>query len=817
MSLPLSTAEVVCYFAITALFLGFFSAPLFLWSIAVAAVASQFELTPVAWGLLGAFLLVFNIPVLRQKVVSKHLLGLLKKLNVMPAISETEKTALEAGTTWVDKELFSGKPNFRSILEEPYKKVSGEELEFLNGPVEELCRNVSDWDVYQQKELPDHVWAFLKQKRFFGMIIPKKYGGLEFSAVAHSEVVAKLSAHSTALGVTVMVPNSLGPAELLIHYGTEEQKNYYLPRLARGEEIPCFALTEPEAGSDAGSISSHGEVFKGDDGKLYIKLNWEKRYITLAAVSTVIGLAIKLRDPNKLLGPKRKEGITCLLVPAKTPGVVLGRRHDPMGVPFYNCPTWGKDVVVSIDNIIGGADGAGRGWLMLMECLAAGRSISLPAQTTGIAKMLSRVTSAYASVRKQFGVSIGQFEGIEEPLARVFGLTYILESSRLFTVNAVDKGVKPSVVSAIAKYNSTELGRKVINDGMDILGGAAISRGPRNPIANSYMATPISITVEGANILTRCMIVFGQGAIRCHPFAYNELKSIEENNVPDFDRAFWGHVGFTIRNLCRSIVLSVTRGYFASVPGGYEAKYYRKLSWASASFAVMADMALGALGGSLKFREKITGRFADILSWMYLGTATLRRFREEGCKKEHRIYLDWSMQYALNQIQEAFDGLYANFPLKGLRWFFAGPIYFWSRMNRIGHLPSDRLGERVAKSFLQPSATRDYLTPGVYISTDVSRGIARYEHAFRLMHETSRIHKAISKAYKQKIIQKGPTMTMIKAALEANIITQNEANQAIKAEEAIHEAISVDSFSLDEYMKIGVTPIPKPQKVAAVM
>jgi acyl-CoA dehydrogenase len=817
MSLPLSTAELVLCFSLTALFLGFFSAPFWAWSLAIAAAASQADLPIVAWGVLGVFLVVFNIPALRQALVSRHLLGLLKKLNVMPAISETEKTALEAGTTWVDKELFSGKPNFNAILAEPYKKVSGEELDFLNGPVEELCRIVSDWDIYQQRELPDHVWAFLKQKRFFGMIIPKKYGGLEFSAVAHSEVVAKLSAHSTTLGVTVMVPNSLGPAELLNHYGTEEQKNYYLPRLARGEEIPCFALTEPEAGSDAGSIASHGEVFKGDDGKLYVKLNWEKRYITLAAVSTVIGLAIKLRDPNKLLGKKKDLGITCMLVPAKTAGVVLGKRHDPMGVPFYNCPTWGKDVVVSIDNIIGGIEGAGRGWLMLMECLAAGRSISLPAQTTGIAKMLTRVTSGYAAVRKQFGVPIGQFEGIEEPLARIFGMTYILESSRLFTVNAVDKGVKPSVVSAIAKFNSTEMGRKIINDSMDVLGGAAISRGPRNPIANSYTATPISITVEGANILTRCMIIFGQGAIRCHPFAYNELKSIEENNVPGFDAAFWGHVGFTIRNLCRSIVLSVTRGFFAAVPGGYEAKYYRKLAWASASFAVMSDIALGALGGSLKFREKITGRFADILSWMYLGTATLRRFREEGCKKEHRIFLDWAMQYSLHQIQEAFDGLYANFPLKGMRWFFAGPIYYWSHMNRIGHLPSDALGAVVARSLQQPSETREFLTPGVHIPSDVTKGVARYEHALRLMHETARIHKAITKAYKQKIIPKGPTLGMIKAALDANIITHNEANQAIKAEEAIHEAITVDHFTLDEYAQIGSMPGKMPPRVAANM
>ena len=501
-------------FALAAIGLGFVGAKLSVWTIFIATGLILLGINPVVLVLVLVPLILFNIKPVRRALVTKTLVNILKKLNILPEISETERVALEAGSTWVDKEIFSGKPDFKAIAREPYKKISGEALDFINGPCEEVCKMVDDWDVYKKGDLPKEVWDYLKKEKFFGMIISKEYGGLGFSAIANSEVVAKLSSRSAPLAITVMVPNSLGPAELLSHYGTKEQKEHYLPRLADGREIPCFALTEPGAGSDAGGMTSNGVVFKDSDGSIKIRLNWEKRYITLAAVATVLGLAVKLKDPDNLLGKGKFPGITCVLVPADSKGVILGQRHNPMGVPFYNCPTRGEDVVVGIDQIIGGAEYAGRGWQMLMECLAVGRSISLPAQSTGGTKLVARVAGAYSAIRKQFGLEIGKFEGIEEPLARIGGFSYLLEASRIFTVGAVDSGIKPSVVSAIAKYNSTELFRTAINDGMDILGGAAISRGPRNILANGYIAAPIGITVEGANILTRSMIIFGQSGSR---------------------------------------------------------------------------------------------------------------------------------------------------------------------------------------------------------------------------------------------------------------------------------------------------------------
>jgi acyl-CoA dehydrogenase len=779
--------------------LGFLGAKLLIWTIYTAVLFWLFGFGPAAWIIVGVPLVLFNIKPLRRILVSKTLVNILKKLNILPEISETERVALEAGTTWVDKELFSGKPNFKSIAQEPYKKVSGEELEFIEGAVEKVCQMVDDWDVYQKGDLPQDVWDFLKKEKFFGMIIPKEYGGLGFSAVANSEVVAKLSTRSGPLAITVMVPNSLGPAELLMHYGTEEQKDYYLPRLADGREIPCFALTEPEAGSDAGSMTSTGEVFKGEDGELYLKLNWDKRYITLAAVSTVIGLALKLRDPQNLLGKGEDLGITCVLVPANTPGVVLGRRHNPMGVPFFNCPTNGHDVVVSVNQIIGGQAGAGRGWQMLMESLAVGRSISLPAQSTGGAKAVARVTGAYAAIRKQFGIEIGKFEGIEEPLARIGGIAYLLEASRLFTVGAVDSGIKPSVVSAIAKYNSTELFRHVINDGMDILGGAAISRGPRNLLAHAYIATPIGITVEGANILTRSMIIFGQGAIRCHPYAYKELKSLTDGDLSGFDDAFWSHVGFVTRNGFRALLLSLSRGYLASVPGGPLKSYYRRLAWASASFSFMADVALGVYGGGLKLREKITGRFADVLSWMYLATATIHRFEKEGRRPEHLPYAQWALQYALARIQESFEGIYANIDVPLAKPLFRGPIAWWARMNSFGSMPTDRTSLKVARGLQEPGALRDSLTEGIFIPQSKEEALGRYEHTLKLVTEANEVYKKVIKAVKAKQLPKGKPMTLLAKAAEAGIISQEDVTLVKKAEEARADAIQVDSFSLESF------------------
>lgn len=789
---------------------GFIGAPLVVWTAATAALMWLLGASAAWWIIIGVPLLFLNLPPLRQQLLTRSIVAALRKLNILPEISETEQIALQAGTTWVDKDLFSGKPDLaRIIKKERYVKLSGEELAFVNGPVEELCRMVSDWQIWQDKDLPKAVWDYIKKERFLGMIIPKEYGGLGFSAMAHSEVIAKIGSRSMPAAVTVMVPNSLGPAELLTHYGTDKQKNHYLPRLARGEEIPCFALTEPNAGSDAGSMVSTGEVFKGDDGQIYVRLNWRKRYITLAAISTLIGLAVRLRDPKNLLGKGEDLGITCLLVPSTTKGVVLGKRHDPMGVPFFNCPTEGHDVVVSIDQIIGGADGAGHGWKMLMECLAAGRSISLPAQSTGGSKVATRVVSAYGTIRRQFGISIAKFEGIEEPLARIYGFTYLMEAMRIFTAGAVDQGMKPSVVSAIAKYNATELSRKVINDAMDVLGGAAISRGPRNTLANGYIATPIGITVEGANILTRSMIIFGQGAIRCHPYAFAEVTALGENDIKGFDRAFWGHVGFVIRNTCRAILLSVTRGRLAAVPGGPLAPYYRKLAWSSATFSVLADIALGGLGGSLKFREKITGRFADILSWMYLATSTMKRFETEGRRKEHQIFAEWALQYCFARMQDAYDGLFANFDIPVLSKFFAGPVQLWSRLNRLGQDPSDKLGHKLVTAMDRPSQVRDDLTEGMFISKDLNDAIGRYENAFKLVCDSQEIFKKIVKASKEKKISKGRPEKLVDEAIAAGVITKEEASIARAAEIARNDAIQVDSYKLEDYRAGVAEAAPK--------
>lgn len=780
--------------------LGFFGAPLLVWTLFLAGSAWYLDAPVWLMALGGVTLLILNIKPIRAAVVSSNVMKFMKAANIMPVISQTEKVALEAGTTWVDGELFSGKPDFEKINAELYPTLTKEEQDFLNGPVEEICRMTDDWKVSTEKDLPKEVWDYLKKERFWGLIIPKEYGGREVSGYCNSAVVAKLSSRSITLAISVMVPNSLGPAELLVHYGTDAQKKYYLPRLARGEEIPCFALTEPGAGSDAGSITSNGVLFKGDDGKLYVKLNWNKRYITLASIATLLGLAFKLRDPQNLLGRGEDLGITCALIPTTTKGVVLGKRHVPMGVPFYNCPTEGHDVVVSADQIIGGVDGAGHGWKMLMECLAAGRSISLPAQSTGGSKMVMRVAGAYAMVRKQFGLSIGKFEGIEEVLARIGGMTYVLEAMRSFTCGAVNSGFKPSVISAIAKYNATEMGRKIIIDGMDVLGGAGISKGPRNLLASTYIASPIGITVEGANILTRTMIIFGQGAIRCHPYAYKEVTALQNNDVKEFDHNLFKHIGFVVRNACRALVLSLTRGFLASTPqAGAGSRYYQKLSWASASFAFMADVAMGSFGGDLKRREKLTGRFADILSWMYIAASTLRRYEAVGRPKDELPFFHWGMNYAFNEIQKGFDGIYENMDIPVVGALFRGPIALWSRFNRIGHMPSDSLGALIAARMQEPGELRDRLTDGIFIPREAHESFARLENAFKLAHESNGIAHKIRSAVHKKVIPKGRIEQQVEAAIKANVITAEEAQILKRAEEARNDVIQVDSFHQEDF------------------
>lgn len=787
---------------VVALGLGYFGVPLWVWALAGGAALYGFAAPVWLWIVFAGLALLMNIPVLRRLVFTGPVMRLLNALHFLPTISETEQTAIEAGNVWVEGELFSGKPDFKRILREPYPDLTPEERAFLDGPVEELCAVTRDWDVFQTRKLPDEAWEIIKRDRFFGMIIPKQYGGLEFSPMANSAVVQKLSSRCSPLATTVMVPNSLGPAELLIHYGTQQQRDYYLPRLATGEEIPAFALTEPNAGSDAGAIRSEGVVFKGEDGALYVRLNWTKRYITLAAISTVLGLAFKLRDPENLLGKGTNLGITCALIPTRTEGVVLGRRHDPLGVPFYNCPTDGHDVVVPIDAIIGGADGAGQGWRMLMESLAAGRGISLPASASGGIKLIYRVASAHAKVRKQFGLPIGLFEGIEEPLARIGGSSYIMEAARRYTAGAIAQGKAPAVVSAIAKYNFTELQRKAINDGMDILGGNAISWGPRNLLATVYINTPIGITVEGANILTRSLMIFGQGAIRSHPFIYDEIQGLMQRDAKTFDVAFTNHIGHTVRNKIRAFMLSLTRGRIASSPvGGHAARYWRRLAWASASFAFMADVALIGLGGTLKRKEKITGRFADIFSWLYLIAATLRRYEAEGRPKEDRPYLDWSMQFGFGQIQTAFDGLYKNFDVPLIGWIFKGPVAFWSRLNTFSNGPADKVGHEVARLMQTPGEQRRRLSDGIYAPESPGEAFGRLERAFRMAYHGDLVAKKITRAVRAGSLPKGRPEALVDQALEAGVISGEEARVLRDAEAARNEAIQVDSFTLEEYMK----------------
>lgn len=778
--------------------LGYVGAPLLAWSVAILLLLAGFAAPTAVIGVVAVLLVIFNLKPLRRVLVTNFVMKIMK--GFMPKISDTERTALEAGVVWVEKDLFSGKPDLKKLVNEPYPQLTAEEQAFLNGPVERLCASVNDFDVWNKGDLSPETWKILKEERFLGMIIPKEFGGLGFSALAHSEVIMKLSSRSVPLCVSAMVPNSLGPAELLIHYGTEEQKKHLLPRLASGEEIPCFALTEPLAGSDAGSLTSDGVLFKGDDGKLYMRLQWNKRWITLAAISTVLGLAFRLRDPQNLLGKGEDLGITCALIPSNTPGVVLGKRHDPLGVPFYNCPTQGKDVVVSVDTIVGGIDGAGKGWKMLMECLAAGRGISLPAQSAGGAKMVARVASNHAVVRKQFGVSIGAFEGVEEPLGRIGSYNYIIEAMRKYTCGALDQGIKPPVITAIAKYNATELVRKSVIDGMDILGGSGISCGPRNLLAHSYIAQPIGITVEGANIMTRTLIIFGQGALRAHPYAFKEVAAVEKGDVAGFDDAFWGHIGHVVRNMCRSIVLSLTRGQLASSPvSGPTAKYWKKISWASATFAIMSDIAMGSLGGSLKLREKITGRFADVLSWMYMGTAVLRRFEAEGRLAEDLPFVKYSMDLAFANIQKGFDGIFKNIGVPGLGWFFGCVIGSWSHLNSIGSESCDKVSHEISQLLMTDSAQRNRLTEGLYYPTDINEAMGRQDAAFRAVKQSEAIEKKIYKAVKAKQIAKVKGPAIVGVALKAGVITQDEVAVLEKAQALRLDAIMVDDFTLEEY------------------
>ncbi len=750
---------------------------------------------------------VLFVPALRRAVITGPVFALYKQ--ILPPMSQTEKEALEAGTVWWDGELFSGKPDWATLLAYPVPKLTAEEQSFVDNECEELCRLADEWDTTQiHQDLSPAAWRYVKDKGFLGMIIPKKYGGLEFSAYAHSCVVQKLSTKCSAAAVSVMVPNSLGPAELILHYGTDEQKNHYLPRLAKGLEIPAFALTSPWAGSDAASIPDVGIVCKGQwQGREVVgmRVTWDKRYITLGPICSVLGLAFRMFDPDKLLGEAEDVGITCALVPAGHPGVDLGRRHWPLNAVWQNGPTSGKEVFMPLDWIIGGPPMAGQGWRMLMECLAAGRSISLPSSNTGMAKLAVRGTGGYARVRSQFKTPIGKFEGIEEPLARMGGNLYLMDAARTMTAGAIDLGEKPSVVSAIVKYHVTERARKVVNDAMDVQGGKAICMGPNNFIARAYQQIPVSITVEGANILTRSLIVFGQGAIRCHPFVLKEFLAVRERDdakaLRDFDAALTGHIGFTVSNAVRTLVMGVTGSHFVSVPDDIApetTRYYQQLTRFSSAFAFLADVSMLLLGGDLKRKEKLSARLGDILSLMYLCSATLKRYESEGRQEADAPLMHWAIWDAMFAAQNAFEGVIANYPNKLVGWLLHRMIF---PLGRPYVVPSDHLGHQVAKLLIEPSETRDRLTAGMYAPRREDDAIGVIELALDATLAAEKVEAKIRVAEKAgKIAGRaaaGSATQLARHAVEAGVITVDELALIELRNRLRDKVIHVDDFPMD--------------------
>jgi len=751
---------------------------------------------------------VLFVPILRRLIISNTVLNVFRKM--LPQISETEQEALDAGTVWWEGDLFSGKPDWDKLLSYPKPILSNEEEAFLAGPVEQLCAMLDEWYItHELHDLPPEVWQFIKDNGFFGLIIPKQYGGYGFSALAHSQIVMKIGSRSGTAAVTVMVPNSLGPAELLLHYGTEEQKSLYLPRLAKGHEIPCFALTSPDAGSDAGAIPDFGIVCYGEhDGKqdvLGIRVTWEKRYITLGPVATLLGLAFQLHDPDHLLKGKVDLGITLALIPTNTPGVEIGRRHFPLNGAFQNGPNSGKDVFIPMEWVIGGREGVGVGWRMLMNCLAAGRSISLPATSTGAAKFVVRTTGAYARVRKQFNLPIGYFEGVEEALARIGGNTYMMNAARVNTAGAIDMGEQPSVISAIVKYHLTERARQAVDDAMDIHGGKGICMGPNNYLARGYQQMPVSITVECANILTRSMIIFGQGAIRCHPYILKEIKAAQNKNLTqasqEFDEALVGHALYSFRNCTASLVYGIFGQFIKrDIPESTTqatATYYQQLTRYSTNFALIADVALLKLGGTLKRKERLSARLGDVLSLLYLCSATLRQFENDHRPEADLPLLHWSMQDAIYQLQQALDELLNNFPENFVMVACLRGLIF--PLGKRATPPSDQLSHEVARLMLQPGTVRDRLTEGVYIpqqsNNKMDEPVADLEQALQCAIETDALEAKLREV--TRAIVSVPGRDDIDQALAKNFISSEEATQLKQMKQLRRKVIMVDDFTVD--------------------
>jgi acyl-CoA dehydrogenase len=760
---------------------------------------------------------LLNVKPFRQTFVTRPFLRTYKRL--LPSMSTTEKEALEAGTVWWDGELFTGGPHWHKLMSAKPPRLSAEEQAFLDGPCEELCHMLDEWTItHVLGDLPPHVWDFIKSRGFFAMIIPKKYGGLEFSAYAHSCVLVKIGSRSTVASSTIAVPNSLGPAELLLHYGTEEQKKHYLPRLARGEEVPCFALTGPRAGSDAASLPDTGIVCKGMfQGRevIGLRLNFNKRYITLAPIATVVGLAFRMFDPDKLLGDKVDYGITCALIPRHTPGVSIGRRHFPLNVPFQNGPIQGRDVFVPLDYIIGGVAMAGQGWRMLVEQLSVGRCISLPSNTTGGAKAGVYATGAYARIRRQFNMPIGKFEGVEQVIARMAARTYIMDAGRSVTAGAIDGGEKPSVPSAMLKYHVTEMGRTVANDAMDIHGGKGICLGPRNYLGRGYEVVPVAITVEGANILTRSLIIFGQGAVRCHPFVLREMSAARDPNrergLEEFDRALFGHIGFTISNAVRSLVMAITLSRFTRVPDtGATRRYFQHINRFSASFAFAVDVAMLTLGGYLKKKENLSARLGDVLSNMYLASMVLKHHENQGRPDEDLPLVDWACRSLLYNAQEQLHSFLRNFPHRPLAAFMRLLIF---PRGLTYSAPSDRQGRAVAELVMNTTEARERLCRHIYRTVEPGNPVGLLQEALTLAPQAEALEKRIRvEGVKTGRVTALDLPGQIAQAQATGILTETEAALLRDYDRKVMDLINVDDFASHE---LGVAAQPEPARSSA--
>lgn len=772
----------------------------------------------VLWAVFLCIAIPLNLPDVRRNSISKPMFAWFKK--VLPPISDTEQEALDAGTVWWDGELFSGRPDWSRLHSFPKPTLTEEERLFMDGPVEELCRMTDEWQVTTElQDLSQESWKYIRSNGFFGLIIPKEYGGKGFSAYAHSQIAMKLASRSGDLGTTVMVPNSLGPAELLMQFGTEEQKQHYLPRLADGTDIPCFALTSTDAGSDAGAMPDKGIVCKGQwEGKevIGLKVTWEKRYITLGPVATILGLAFKIFDPDHLIGEEEERGISLALIPTDTEGVEIGRRHFPLNAAFMNGPNSGKDVFIPMEYLIGGQERIGQGWKMLMNCLSVGRSISLPAGSTGAAKMASMTTGAYARIRKQFNLPIGEFEGIQEALARIGGNTYVMNAARTMTAGAVDLGEKPSVLSGVVKYHLTERMRTCINDAMDVHGGKGICMGPKNYLGRGYQSIPISITVEGANILTRNMMIFGQGAIRCHPYVLKEMQATQDPDenaaLERFDQLLFEHVGFALGNASGSLLLGLTGGRLAKNPGNAETSgYYAQLSRLAAAFATLTDVTMLTLGGELKRRERISARLGDVLSNLYMASATLKHYQDQDCPEEDLPFVQWGVEDLLAKTEQAMYEVLLNFPNRAVGMLLR-PIIF--PLGRRLTPPSDLVGAEIARRLMTPGAARDRLLDGCYRSNDPEDVTGLLNSTLDKVIIADPLELRLSKAIRSGELEHDSEADMVEVAAEAGVISPEEAEQIRSARLARDAVIAVDDFSKEEMSPKASKPAKKPKTSA---